>query len=124
MAGQGFLHRFGGMTRQRFSAPPLSSPIPTFPRQGGRSVVLPLEPFPAAHEPDPMNLAPHPATADPRATLLTWGPIVAGLGFMYGPSFVDLFRGIWSTDEQAHGPTPHLPLELCNLNATMTHVSG
>ena len=23
---------------------------------------------------------------------------------MYGPSFVDLFRGIWSTDEQAHGP--------------------
>ena len=43
-------------------------------------------------------------TADLRATLLTWGPIVAGLGFMYGPSFVDLFRGIWSTDEQAHGP--------------------
>ena len=51
-----------------------------------------------------MNLAPRPATADLRATLLTWGPIVAGLAFMYGPSFVDLFRGIWSTDEQAHGP--------------------
>ena len=51
-----------------------------------------------------MNPAPHPATADLRATLLTWGPIVAGLAFMYGPSFVDLFRGIWSTDEQAHGP--------------------
>ncbi len=43
-------------------------------------------------------------TADLRATLLTWGPIVAGLAFMYGPSFVDLFRGTWSTDEQAHGP--------------------
>lgn len=36
--------------------------------------------------------------------VLLWGPIVAGLAFMYGPSFVDLFRGIWSTDEQAHGP--------------------
>ena len=36
--------------------------------------------------------------------LLTWGPIVAGLAFLYAPSFVDLFRGIWSTDEQAHGP--------------------
>ena len=40
----------------------------------------------------------------PFNLLLTWGPIVAGLAFMYGPSFVDLFRGIWSTDEQAHGP--------------------
>jgi exosortase B len=36
--------------------------------------------------------------------LLTWGPIVAGLAFLYAPSFIDLFRGIWSTDEQAHGP--------------------
>ena len=51
-----------------------------------------------------MNPAPRPATADLRATLLTWGPIVAGLAFIYGPSFVDLFRRIWSTDEQAHGP--------------------
>ena len=56
------------------------------------------------HVPETLNPAPRPATADLRATLLTWGPIVAGLGFMYGPSFVDLFRGIWSTDEQAHGP--------------------
>ena len=36
--------------------------------------------------------------------LLMWGPIVAGLAFLYAPSFVDLFRGIWSTDEQGHGP--------------------
>ncbi len=36
--------------------------------------------------------------------LLVWGPIVAGLAFLYAPSFIDLFRGIWSTDEQAHGP--------------------
>lgn len=51
-----------------------------------------------------MNSSPRPATADLRATLLTWGPIVAGLGFMYGPSFVDLFRGIWSMSEQVHDP--------------------
>ena len=51
MAEQGVLHGFGGMTRQLLSAPPFSSPIPTFPRQGGRSVVLPLEPFPADPRP-------------------------------------------------------------------------
>ena len=71
-----------------------------------------------------MNLAPRPATADLCATRLTWGPIGVGLAFMYGPSFVDFFCGIWSTDEQARRPTPHLPLEFCNLNATMDHVSG
>jgi exosortase B len=48
---------------------------------------------------------PQPASADSlSARLLVWGPIVAGLAFLYGPSFIDLFRGIWSTDEQAHGP--------------------
>jgi exosortase B len=30
--------------------------------------------------------------------------VAMGLCAMYIPSFVDLFRGIWSTDEQAHGP--------------------
>lgn len=33
-----------------------------------------------------------------------WLPIVAGLAGLYIPSFVDLMRGVWSTDEQAHGP--------------------
>lgn len=51
-----------------------------------------------------MTLARRPATADFWSELLTWGPVVAGLAFLYTPSFVDLFRGIWSTDEQAHGP--------------------
>jgi exosortase B len=41
---------------------------------------------------------------DLRFTLIAWGPIVAGVAFLYAPSFIDLFRGIWSTDEQAHGP--------------------
>lgn len=36
--------------------------------------------------------------------LLLWGPIVAGLAFLYAPSFVGLFRTHWSTDQQAHGP--------------------
>ncbi len=44
------------------------------------------------------------ASPDLRGTLLTWGPIIAGLAILYAPSFVDLFRGIWGTDEQAHGP--------------------
>jgi exosortase B len=33
-----------------------------------------------------------------------WLPIIAGLLVLYVPSLHDLFRGIWSTDEQAHGP--------------------
>lgn len=36
-----------------------------------------------------------------------WAPfwiVVAGMAAMYGPSFHDLFNGIWSTDENAHGP--------------------
>lgn len=30
--------------------------------------------------------------------------VLLGLAVMYIPSFVDLFKGIWSTDQQAHGP--------------------
>lgn len=43
-----------------------------------------------------------PANAADR--WLPWLPIVIGLAAMFVPSFVDLFRTIWSTDEQAHGP--------------------
>lgn len=39
-----------------------------------------------------------------RSRLLIWLPIIAGLIVLYLPSLVDLFRGIWSTDQQAHGP--------------------
>lgn len=46
-----------------------------------------------------MNLKPSPLNL-----LLTWGPIVAGLAFLFAPSLVDLFRETWSTDAQAHGP--------------------
>jgi exosortase B len=36
--------------------------------------------------------------------MLTWLPIAAGLAVLYVPSLYDLFKGIWSTDEQMHGP--------------------
>ena len=35
---------------------------------------------------------------------LIWLPITVGLIVLYLPSLVDLMRGIWSTDQQAHGP--------------------
>lgn len=39
-----------------------------------------------------------------RTRWLPWMPIVLGLCALYVPSFLDLFRTIWRTDEQAHGP--------------------
>lgn len=39
-----------------------------------------------------------------RAQLLTLLPIIIGLAVLYVPSLYDLFRGIWSSDEQMHGP--------------------
>lgn len=39
-----------------------------------------------------------------RAELLAWLPIIAGLTVLYAPSLYDLFTGIWSRDEQMHGP--------------------
>ena len=38
------------------------------------------------------------------ADLLPWLPIIAGLLVLYVPSLTDLLTGIWSTDEQKHGP--------------------
>ncbi|MEO8859341.1 MAG: exosortase B [Burkholderiaceae bacterium] len=31
-------------------------------------------------------------------------PIIVGLAVLYVPTLVDLFKGIWSSDEQMHGP--------------------
>ena len=39
-----------------------------------------------------------------RAELVIWLPIIAGLMVLYVPSLVDLFQGVWSDDEQMHGP--------------------
>jgi len=42
--------------------------------------------------------------ASPMSKLLLWLPIIAGLIVLYVPSLIDLLQGIWSTDEQKHGP--------------------
>ena len=39
-----------------------------------------------------------------RGELVTWLPILVGLAVLYVPSLVDLFKGVWSNDEQMHGP--------------------
>jgi exosortase B len=39
-----------------------------------------------------------------RVELLQWWPIIAGMLVLYVPSLIDLFRGVWSSDEQMHGP--------------------
>jgi exosortase B len=45
------------------------------------------------------------ALAQPaRKRLLEWLPIALGLGALYVPTFTNLGRTIWQSDEQAHGP--------------------
>ncbi len=39
-----------------------------------------------------------------RALLPEWGPILLGLLCLYVPTGYRLFTGVWSTEEQAHGP--------------------
>lgn len=39
-----------------------------------------------------------------QAELLAWLPVIVGLMVLYVPSLYDLFTGIWSRDEQMHGP--------------------
>ena len=51
--------------------------------------------------PDPASSAP---TNPWRAKLLPWLPIILGLAVLYLPSLYDLFTGIWSSDDQMHGP--------------------
>jgi exosortase B len=36
--------------------------------------------------------------------LFNWLPIITGLIVLYVPTLVNLFGGVWSTDQQAHGP--------------------
>lgn len=52
----------------------------------------------------PLPQAAGPAPVHWRAELVQWLPIIAGLLVLYVPSLVDLFNGIWSEDEQMHGP--------------------
>lgn len=50
------------------------------------------------------NLASANAPRQWRAELVPWLPVVLGLLVLYGPTLFDLFGGIWSSDEQMHGP--------------------
>ncbi|MEO8296707.1 MAG: exosortase B [Burkholderiales bacterium] len=46
-----------------------------------------------------------PQTSTNRWTpWLPWLPALLGLAVMYLPTFVGLFRTVWASDEQAHGP--------------------
>lgn len=44
------------------------------------------------------------AAAQGAEPLAPWLIVLAGLCVLYVPSFIDLFKGLWSTAEQAHGP--------------------
>jgi exosortase B len=48
--------------------------------------------------------SPGPEKVRSASDLLPWLIVGAGLLTMYVPTFVDLFRSIWSSEEQAHGP--------------------
>jgi exosortase B len=39
-----------------------------------------------------------------KAAMPEWWPILLGLTVLYVPTFFDLFKGLWATEEQAHGP--------------------
>lgn len=41
---------------------------------------------------------------DLKSAILDWWPILLGLLILYIPTFYDLINGIWSKEEQAHGP--------------------
>ncbi|NMF98528.1 exosortase B [Aromatoleum toluolicum] len=50
------------------------------------------------------QLAPAQAGGQGAEPLAPWLIVLAGLSFLYVPSFIGLFTGIWSSQEQAHGP--------------------
>jgi exosortase B len=47
---------------------------------------------------------PGPAPQGEGMRWLPWVLALAGLAALYGPTFRDLARGVWSTEEQGHGP--------------------
>ena len=45
-----------------------------------------------------------PSPANGYPPLLTWIPVIAGLAAILLPTFYGLARGLWTTEEQGHGP--------------------
>jgi exosortase B len=69
------------------------------------SVGTPSPIYPTVNTPTPASgLRAATAPQQWRAELIQWLPIILGLLALYVPSIIDLFRGVWSDDEQAHGP--------------------
>ena len=78
------------------------------------SPVIASEAWQSMPSTDPMrppptpDIAPAPVIASAARQsipqLLPWLPIIIGLAVLYVPSLYDLFTGIWSQDEQMHGP--------------------
>jgi exosortase B len=57
-----------------------------------------------AHSTSTLTHGAEPGTRHWRVELGQWLPIILGLLLLYVPSLIDLFSGIWSQDEQMHGP--------------------
>ena len=51
-----------------------------------------------------MNSADGGMTGPLSPRLVAWGVLVSALALVYLPSFAELFRTLWSTDQNAHGP--------------------
>lgn len=51
-----------------------------------------------------LNVAPVGRPRQSGRAWYLWMPFVAGLAVLYLPSLYSLMYGVWSTDEQAHGP--------------------
>jgi exosortase B len=69
------------------------------------SIAASSSPRPIVNNPTPsIHITDAPASHQWRAELVQWLPIIIGLLALYVPSIIDLFRGVWSDDEQAHGP--------------------
>ena len=47
-----------------------------------------------------LNYQPHSL----KSTIFEWWPVLLGLLILYVPTFYDLANGMWSQEEQAHGP--------------------
>jgi len=52
----------------------------------------------------PQAAAPTTLRAALRASWPDWSPVALGMLVLYVPTFYRLFTGLWSTEEQAHGP--------------------
>ncbi len=58
----------------------------------------------AAPSPGPGIAPARPPLAPRQLDAVAFGLLVTGLALLYGPTYAELARTIWATDEQGHGP--------------------